>query len=365
MGQGSVSVQIWTVPWVCSAGRLLPQRGRYPLCGPVLASAPAATLELHDEIWDVFVARALAAVDLAGCEEDYVVLDTQARYVELGPRLGARSARENCASLALPAGMLRTRVKELGADRGGLVGALSGTRAAQTLAGGTSIFDGFGTQIAALEGVARLLVVPRAQPLLVPESIATGGGAFLWLKAFAPELKLLGGIMLPTDCTLGGGGRAEVRRLRDYVTADGMASFVGDEEIEWWREDVSVRALCRVRPDRPIRQLGLRSGNVMIAHRAASERSCHELYASSASQLRQTPEANLSQPQRSNARGVELPIHHFSASGDGNSSCQICLEAFRPGDALRANPCAHMFHAHCLDAWLARSVSCPICRHAV
>ncbi|KXS15686.1 hypothetical protein M427DRAFT_320355 [Gonapodya prolifera JEL478] len=47
-----------------------------------------------------------------------------------------------------------------------------------------------------------------------------------------------------------------------------------------------------------------------------------------------------------------------------SDSCPICLDALRtPGAILRTLPCAHVFHAQCVDAWLVgwRGV-CPVCR---
>lgn len=46
-------------------------------------------------------------------------------------------------------------------------------------------------------------------------------------------------------------------------------------------------------------------------------------------------------------------------------SCVICLSEYVRGDTLRQLPCAsgaHTFHAKCVDQWLARNLSCPICR---
>jgi hypothetical protein len=51
------------------------------------------------------------------------------------------------------------------------------------------------------------------------------------------------------------------------------------------------------------------------------------------------------------------------AAADADSMCSICLSEYRDGEMLRVMPeCRHGFHVACLDAWLRRSASCPVCR---
>jgi hypothetical protein len=45
--------------------------------------------------------------------------------------------------------------------------------------------------------------------------------------------------------------------------------------------------------------------------------------------------------------------------------CTICLTEYHVDDLLKTLPCLHDFHAECLDSWLFRSNSCPICRCSV
>ncbi|KAI8548805.1 hypothetical protein RHMOL_Rhmol07G0303100 [Rhododendron molle] len=45
------------------------------------------------------------------------------------------------------------------------------------------------------------------------------------------------------------------------------------------------------------------------------------------------------------------------------SICAICLEHFQPEERCRVFPaCKHMFHAQCIDLWLAKRLTCPVCR---
>lgn len=43
-------------------------------------------------------------------------------------------------------------------------------------------------------------------------------------------------------------------------------------------------------------------------------------------------------------------------------SCAVCLAEFEEGDVLLQLPCRHAFHAECVESWLQRHVTCPICR---
>jgi hypothetical protein len=44
--------------------------------------------------------------------------------------------------------------------------------------------------------------------------------------------------------------------------------------------------------------------------------------------------------------------------------CNICLEDFKEGDNMRLLiPCSHAFHTQCVDQWLCKVASCPICKN--
>ncbi|KAG2244049.1 hypothetical protein Bca52824_094118 [Brassica carinata] len=49
--------------------------------------------------------------------------------------------------------------------------------------------------------------------------------------------------------------------------------------------------------------------------------------------------------------------------GNGALECAICLNEFQDDETLRLLPiCHHVFHSHCIDAWLQGHVTCPVCR---
>ena len=45
--------------------------------------------------------------------------------------------------------------------------------------------------------------------------------------------------------------------------------------------------------------------------------------------------------------------------------CNICLSQMETSETLRALPCAHAFHAACINRWLSRAHTCPTCRATV
>ncbi|KAH7294900.1 hypothetical protein KP509_27G024100 [Ceratopteris richardii] len=46
-----------------------------------------------------------------------------------------------------------------------------------------------------------------------------------------------------------------------------------------------------------------------------------------------------------------------------DATCAICLGEYAECDPLRILPqCGHTFHVWCIDAWLRRNASCPVCR---
>ena len=70
---------------------------------------------------------------------------------------------------------------------------------------------------------------------------------------------------------------------------------------------------------------------------------------------------------------TKLPEYAYTQSsrrrgngGDGAAQCSVCLGAVQPGEMVRQLPmCKHLYHAECIDLWLASHATCPICRSGV
>ncbi|CAI9106824.1 OLC1v1006053C1 [Oldenlandia corymbosa var. corymbosa] len=42
--------------------------------------------------------------------------------------------------------------------------------------------------------------------------------------------------------------------------------------------------------------------------------------------------------------------------------CMICMDFLNDDDLVRCLPCDHQFHANCVDPWLKRRETCPVCK---
>lgn len=63
-----------------------------------------------------------------------------------------------------------------------------------------------------------------------------------------------------------------------------------------------------------------------------------------------------------------LPFFRFSSLKGSKEGleCAVCLSKFEDVEILRLLPkCKHAFHIDCIDHWLEKHSSCPICRHKV
>lgn len=42
--------------------------------------------------------------------------------------------------------------------------------------------------------------------------------------------------------------------------------------------------------------------------------------------------------------------------------CSICLVEFDPGESVTVLPCRHFYHGECINGWLKRNCTCPLCK---
>lgn len=68
-------------------------------------------------------------------------------------------------------------------------------------------------------------------------------------------------------------------------------------------------------------------------------------------------------PPLINYEGIGKHDHELRRSCD---ECAICLEDFQVGQLCQVFPvCGHIFHSECIDHWLERKLTCPICRNCL
>jgi len=61
---------------------------------------------------------------------------------------------------------------------------------------------------------------------------------------------------------------------------------------------------------------------------------------------------------------MNLPLH-LAKKSSRQEVCQICHENFEEDRFQKSLPCGHPFHMPCVDEWLSRQATCPVCRRPV
>jgi hypothetical protein len=70
--------------------------------------------------------------------------------------------------------------------------------------------------------------------------------------------------------------------------------------------------------------------------------------------------SSLRQPIR-NPEEIEKKTILFETDSSPKT-CSICLENYKPNEPLIQLQCNHIYHPDCINDWLRRQSSCPLCR---
>ncbi|XP_028769060.1 RING-H2 finger protein ATL54-like isoform X1 [Neltuma alba] len=58
-----------------------------------------------------------------------------------------------------------------------------------------------------------------------------------------------------------------------------------------------------------------------------------------------------------------MKFNREAFSSSENTQCVICLAEYKEREVLRIMPkCGHSFHLSCIDMWLRKQSTCPVCR---
>ena len=72
--------------------------------------------------------------------------------------------------------------------------------------------------------------------------------------------------------------------------------------------------------------------------------------------------------QRLRASEILPPLVNYGSHDikSSVSDCAICLEDFVVGESCQVLPvCNHIFHSNCINYWLKKKLTCPICRNCI
>jgi len=58
-------------------------------------------------------------------------------------------------------------------------------------------------------------------------------------------------------------------------------------------------------------------------------------------------------------------VKEIKQPNDNNYRCTICLSEFQIGEKESTLPCLHMYHTNCIEKWIIRDRSCPVCKYDI
>lgn len=61
-----------------------------------------------------------------------------------------------------------------------------------------------------------------------------------------------------------------------------------------------------------------------------------------------------------------LPTYTKEGEGEtADGECMICFSEYEEGEEIKVLPCFHKGHKECVEKWLHRKNTCPICQASV
>ncbi|KAL6876373.1 hypothetical protein ACP4OV_012945 [Aristida adscensionis] len=71
-------------------------------------------------------------------------------------------------------------------------------------------------------------------------------------------------------------------------------------------------------------------------------------------------------PSFTYSRSVKHGVAGAAGEEASPPSCTVCLGAFQRGETVRLLPvCLHLYHVECIDPWLEKHSTCPLCRSGI
>ena len=155
-----------------------------------------------------------------------------------------------------------------------------------------------------------------------------------------------------------------------------MSSFVRIYEVRRNRTDSFNLPLPRLRRDLDEHIFGAVRNNTFNFLRCSCRngQSCPRCQHRQAVNLQDVPQVTISiadAVERALA-GEEQPsnnvavIPEYKAEATLDDECSICFDKIKKNQKFRALPCSevkqHCFHTRCIDQWLQRNNTCPVCR---
>ncbi|XP_011497514.1 PREDICTED: E3 ubiquitin-protein ligase RNF181-like [Ceratosolen solmsi marchali] len=53
----------------------------------------------------------------------------------------------------------------------------------------------------------------------------------------------------------------------------------------------------------------------------------------------------------------------YTDNSGRREQCPVCIKDFEKGIIIKSLPCKHFFHKECIEPWLHKTNSCPLCRY--